>query len=66
MRGKQATLPPGEPVYVYAGQKNNFYEQQLRQLREEMRKNPNVIYTYDKNFFRLAIDPNELQEELRK
>ncbi len=30
MRGKQASLPPNEPVYVYAGQKNNFYEQKLR------------------------------------
>ena len=57
MRGRPSDVGD-EPVYIYAGQNNNFYEKKLRQLREEMRKNPNVIYTYNKDFFRLAIDPN--------
>lgn len=60
MRGKPAEIPEGEQVYIYAGQAGNFYEKQLRELREEMKRNPNVIYTYNKDFFRLAIDPNVL------
>ena len=31
-----------------------------------MKKNPNIIYTYNKEFFRLAIDPNVLEEEAKK
>jgi hypothetical protein len=66
MRGKPADIPEGELAYTYAGQKNNFYDKQLRDLREEMKKNPNVIYTYNKDFFRLAIDPQVLEEEAKK
>lgn len=29
MRGKVADIPSDEPVYIYAGQKNNWYEQRL-------------------------------------
>jgi hypothetical protein len=66
MRGRPAEIPEGEAVYIYAGQNNNFYERKLRELREEMRKNPNVIYTYNKDYFRLAIDPNVIDEEAKK
>lgn len=31
-----------------------------------MKKNPNIIYTYNKDFFRLAIDPCVLEEETKK
>lgn len=31
-----------------------------------MKKNPNIIYTYNKDFFGLAIDPNVLEEEAKK
>jgi hypothetical protein len=62
MRGRPAEVAEGEAVYIYAGQSNNFYEKKLRELREEMRRNPNVIYTYNQDFFRLAIDPNVLEE----
>jgi hypothetical protein len=65
MRGRPAEIGD-EPVYIYAGQSNNFYERKLRELREEMRKNPNLIYTYNKDYFRLAIDPQVPEEEARK
>jgi hypothetical protein len=55
MRGKRAELPPGEQVYIYAGQRLNFYDKQMAELREKME--PNAIYTYNKDYFRLAIDP---------
>ncbi len=31
-----------------------------------MKKNPNLIYTYNKDFFSLAIDPCVLEEEIKK
>jgi hypothetical protein len=30
MRGKPVDIPQNESVFVYAGQKNNFYDKQLR------------------------------------
>jgi len=30
MRGKATNIPQNEQVYIYAGQKNNFYEKQMR------------------------------------
>lgn len=66
MRGRAAEVGEGEAVYIYAGQGNNFYEKKLRELREEMRRNPQLIYTYNKDFFRLAIDPCLPEEEARK
>lgn len=33
---KYADVPPGEEVYMYAGQANNWYEKQMRNLRERM------------------------------
>jgi hypothetical protein len=29
MRGKSANISQEEPIYIYGGQKNNFYEKQL-------------------------------------
>lgn len=31
-----------------------------------MRKNPNLIYTYNQDYFRLAIDPHVPEEEAKK
>jgi hypothetical protein len=30
MRGKSTEVPNNEPVYIYGGQKNNYYEQKMR------------------------------------
>jgi hypothetical protein len=30
MRGKQVDIPENESVFVYAGQKNNYYDKQLK------------------------------------
>lgn len=33
MRLRKAEIPPNQPVYIYAGQKNNWYEKQMREMR---------------------------------
>lgn len=33
MRLPKAEVDPNEPVYIYAGQKNNWYEKQMREMR---------------------------------
>jgi hypothetical protein len=48
MRSKQADIPADEPIYIYASQKNNWYEKQMREMREKIQKDPNHIYTYSK------------------
>lgn len=42
---------------MYAGQANNWYEKQKRQLREKMQAEKNVVYTYGKDHLSLSIDP---------
>ena len=64
MRGDHAEIPPNEPVYIYGGQKLNYYEKQMAEFREKM--DPNTIYTYGKECFNLNIDPKTLDEEKKK
>lgn len=66
MRGKKADIPANEPVYIYAGQKLNFYEKQMREMREKVQNDPKTIYTYSKDYLGLSIDPRNLQEEHKK
>ena len=66
MRGKSADVPPNEPVFIYGGQRNNFYEKQKRQLREQMQQNPKAILTYSKDHLGLSIDPYDLTDEARR
>ena len=66
MRGKSAEIPQSEPVYMYGGQKNNFYEKQKRELRESLQKNPKAILTYSKDHLGLSIDPYDLIDEAKR
>ena len=60
MRGRQAQVPANQPVYIYGGQKLNFYNKQMAEFRDNM--DPKAIYTYDKTFARLNIDPTTLDQ----
>lgn len=64
MRGQRAELQSNDPVYMYAGQKLNFYENQMKEFRKKM--DPNTIYTYGKEQYRLAIDPYNIDEQKKK
>lgn len=33
MKLQKADIAPNEQVYIYAGQKNNWYEKQMREMR---------------------------------
>lgn len=60
MRLRKAEIPPNEPVYIYAGQKNNWYERQMREMREKINNDKNHLYTYSKDYLGLTIDPQTL------
>lgn len=46
MRLRKAEIPANEPVYIYGGQKNNWYEKQMREIRDKINNDKNHIYTY--------------------
>ena len=63
---KKADVDPNEPVYIYSGQKNNWYEKQMRDMREKINADGKAIYTYSKDFLSLSIDPRNMEEEMKK
>lgn len=66
MRLKKAEVPANEPVYIYAGQKNNWYEKQMREMREKINQDGKAIYTYSKEYLGLSIDPYNEEDEAKR
>ena len=67
MRLKKNEIPDSEPVFIYGGQKNNYYEKQMRELREKVKNDKGkYIYTYSNDHLGLSIDPQNLDEEAKK
>ena len=60
MRLKKAEIDPNQPVYIYAGQRNNWYQKQMREMREKINQDGKAIYTYSKDYLGLSIDPRTL------
>lgn len=54
---KYAQVPQGQEVYMYSGQAKNWYEGQLRSMREQMKSDKNRVFTYGQNHLSLSIDP---------
>ena len=65
MQLKYAEIPPGQEVYMYSGQTRNWYEGQMRSMRERMQKDKDKVYTYGENHLSLSIDPVNIQDKLR-
>ena len=62
MRLKKTDVDPHEPVYIYGGQKNNWYEKQMRDIRDKIQNDGKALYTYSKDYLGLSIDPKTLDE----
>jgi len=50
-------------VYIYSSQPNNYYENQLNELREKVRNDPHNFYTYSEKYLTLSIDPWTLEQQ---
>ena len=58
MRLKKTGMSQDEPVFIYGGQKNNWYENQMRDLREQLQNEKGkCLYTFSKEHFGLAVEP---------
>ena len=45
-----------EPVFIYGGQKNNWYEKQMKDLRQQLQnENGKCLYTFSQNHFGLTV-----------
>ena len=52
---------------MYGGQKNNWYEKQMREMREKIHhEKGKYIFTYSNQHMGLSIDPKNLEEEAKK
>ena len=64
---QKADVPPQEPVYMYAGQKNNWYEKQMSQMRSKIAQDKSkAVYTMSADYLSLSIDPKAVDEEAKK
>lgn len=63
---KYAEIPPGQEVFMYSGQAKNWYEGQMRSMREQMQKDKSKVYTYGQNHLSLSIDPVSLEEKRKQ
>ena len=59
-------LSPGEEVYIYSNQKNNFYELQMKELRQQMQNDKGYFYTYSNDHLGLSIDPVNVEEKKKQ
>jgi len=50
-------LPVEEDVFIYSSQKRKWTENQLKALREAVKKNPQAFVTYSKEYMSLALAP---------
>ena len=67
MRLKKQTVSENEPVFIYGGQKNNWYQKQKRDLREKIQNEKGkYIYTYSNDHLGLSIDPKTVDEEAKR
>ena len=48
MKLQKADVDPNEPVYIYSGQKNNWYERKMKEMREKINYDKDHLYTYSK------------------
>jgi hypothetical protein len=42
---------------MYSGQTNNWYDKQMRNMREQILSDKNNVYSYGQNHLSLSIDP---------
>ena len=54
---KRAVVPDNEPVFMYSGQKNNWYEKKMAEFREKVQNDKSHTYTFAKNHLSLSISP---------
>lgn len=58
-------IPEEEEIYIYGGQRLNFYNMQKQHQRQRIQKDPKNFYTYSKAHLGLSIDPYNLREVKR-
>lgn len=62
MKLKRADIPANQPVYIYSSQKNNWYDKQMREMRQKINTNKGYVYTYSKDYLGLTIAPGNEEE----
>lgn len=61
---ERVEFPEGQEVYLYSGQRLNFYEQQKEELRKTISKDKKNFYTYAADHLSLAfpvVNENEIE-----
>jgi len=63
-RRERVEVPEGQQVYMYSGQRLNYYEQQKEQIRETVSKDKGNFYTYSPEHLSLAfpvVNENQIE-----